>query len=269
MKIKCVSLIGRNYTEITVGREYEVVVGPLPYGEIRENYRVAGGPGGNAPYYLIIRNNDEVYWYPAECFEVIQKGKVKKMSINYEKVYKYCALKTEEFKKLNFKEEAQQIIEDAEKRKRLEILRNAGIAHDNYIVKMFSSIDNVNYGLYLGTNNQYMKPVPGAVFVATTNSKTGHAYPLKTPVICSNAGYGLYSIDVAARGQTAAHIYLSEMRPATLKEIKCMTEGQIEAAIKAGWIKPDEIKTEKKPRKKKEVTNPVAEPTSLTAEPAK
>ena len=244
---------------MTVGKQYEVFRISTEYDEDR---RISGSFNTSPECYKIIDDNGKTWYYPIECFKIIKQGKVNKVTtINWNKVYKYLEIKSEEFNKLNFvKEEAQDLIPDPEKRKRLEILRSSGLAQGNYLVKLISSMDGINYDLYLKPQSSaYIKPVKGAAFVVDKNVN-GHDYPLKVVTICSEKAAGLYSIDVIGKSHGSYNLYDKEIRAATKKDISCVTEGQLEAAIKAGYLNMTDInKVELKPKKISKAEKPTEE----------
>lgn len=251
---------------LTVGKQYEVIRTSTEYDEDR---RVGGSFNTTPDCHKITDDKGKPWYYPVECFKIIKQGKVNKVTtkINWNKVYKYLELKSEEFNALNFvKEEAQDLIPDVEKRKRLEILRTSGLGQGHYITKLISSMDNINYDLYLKpANSAYAKPVKGAVFMVDKNVN-GHDYPLKVPTICSAANALVGSIDVISKKHVSYNLYDKEIKAATKRDIQCITEGQLEAAIKEGYLNMTDInKVVIKTKKISKAEKPTEEAMAATA----
>ena len=245
---------------LTRGKQYEVIETLERDGEGSGRFGPWTGYGST---YVLVRDSGERHNYPTSFFKIIKQGKVNKVTtINWNKVYKYLEIKSEEFNKLNFvKEEAQELIPDPEKRKRLEILRSSGLAQGSYITKLISSMDGINYDLYLKpTGSAYCKPIKGAAFVVDKNVN-GHDYPLKVVTICSGNNALVGSIDVVSRTHSSYNLHNTEvLRPASKKDISCVTEGQLEAAIKAGYLNMTDInKVELKPKKISKAEKPTEE----------
>jgi hypothetical protein len=227
------AIAGKDYRDfITPGKEYEVE-------DTGHQQFDSGWAAFKAPFFRFHADNGRHITFPQSYFEVINQGKVTKpMKIQWKKAYAFFEEKTKEWEESVYGKKGDEapLIADLNKMKRLEIIRAHGYNIADPIVKLFSSLDDINYGLYLeNKNNAYVKSLAGAVFILTNSKKSGHAGALKVPYIASGNEGHYKAIDVMGN-QFGYRVYADECKPATPKDIRCITEGQLERAMKDKYI---------------------------------